>query len=710
MAAHDLRNPLTGLVGYAHILLDETIGTLNDRQRHLIDRVLKSSQFMSKMVNELLDLAKIEAGKLDLEKSLVQLEDLIQEIVKLHQPQAEQKEIELLYRGGSRKAARLSLDENKISQVIDNLGEIPDREFFIRLAHEFDFPLDDYLAALDRVPTFSREKVDTILEYDKALASFIADLATSATRKIEADAVVQAERRRWEEKIKGQAEFLQILMDAMPYPVFYKDRQGRYLGCNRSFEQFMGITKAQIAGKTVYDVVPRDLAEVFHRADEELFSHPGAQRYEESIESADHVRHDVIFHKATFHGSNGNVVGIVGSMIDITDSKRLEGEKQRLREELSMAGKMESIGRLAGGVAHDFNNMLAVIIGNAELALEEIEPEHPLFKSVEEIRSAAGRSADLTGQLLAFARKQAVAPKVLDLRVTVKQMLTMLRRLVGEHISLTWTADRDLWLVKLDPVQLDQILVNLVVNARDSISEVGAISIEAKNLVADDAYCSGHADLAPGEYVILTATDNGCGMDRETLSNIFEPFFTTKESRRRTGLGLATVYGIVKQNDGSIVVNSTPGEGSTFGIYLPRYSGQSAVHVEEQVGRPVTGSETVLLVEDERMVLQMTRVMLKRLGYCVLTAASPSEALELARKHADEIHLLITDVVMPEMNGFELARRLSASHPKLKRLFVSGYSADVVSRHGVLESGTHFLHKPFVIKDLAVKVREAIGE
>ena len=705
--------------------------------------------------------------------------------------------------------------------------EIPDRDFFARLAQQYSFAVDDYLASLDRVPIFSREKVDTILEYDKALASFIADLAENALLKIKADTTIResgrkfraifdqayqflgllsidgkvieinktalkfcgveeadvigkpfwetpwwthsprlqqevrqavqsaaqgefirfeidhpdadgqlhyfdfslkpvmdeagkvvllipegrdiSERRRAEGEIKRQAEFLQHLMDAMPYPIFYKDRHGCYLGCNRSFEQFYGISREQIAGKTVYDIAPRELADVYYSADNALFAKPGIQSYEASIQSVDGVLHDVIFHKATFNGTDGRLAGIVGAMIDITARKQAESEQQKLQDELALARRMESIGRLAGGVAHDYNNMLGVILGNAELALVKMEPEHWLRTNLEEILNAAGRSADLTRQLLAFARKQTVTPKVLNLNAAVDKMLTMLRRLVGEHIDLTWIPGQDLWPVRIDPAQVDQILVNLLVNARDAVAGIGTICIETKNLKADETYCIAHDGLSPGEYVVLIASDNGCGMNQETLSNIFEPFFTTKKQGEGTGLGLATVYGVVKQNDGLITAYSKPGEGSTFKVYLPRYKGQADhLAVEKSNASATGGSETVLLVEDEPMLLDLTQIMLEKLGYAVLTAATPGDAMRLAREHAGEIHLLITDVVMPEMNGHELAQSLNAFYPKLKRLFMSGYTAEVIAHHGLLESGVHFVHKPFSMKDLAAKVREVL--
>ncbi|MDD5168075.1 MAG: PocR ligand-binding domain-containing protein, partial [Syntrophales bacterium] len=371
-------------------------------------------------------------------------------------------------------------------------GEAPDREYFIQLAHQFGFDVDDYLAALDRVPVFSHEKVHYILEYDKALVGFIADLAESAHLKIEA-----------KEEIKRQAEFLQMMIDAMPYPVFYKDRQGRYLSCNRAFEQFYGILREHIAGKTVYEIAPKELADVYSRADDELFTHPGTQIYEGSIQSADGIRHDVIFHKATFEGPDGALAGLVGAVVDITERKRAEMEKEKLQDQLVQAQKMESVGRLAGGVAHDFNNMLGIILGNAELALNKVGPAHPLLTNLEGIRRAAERSADLTRQLLAFARKQVIAPRVLDLNETVGRMLTMLRRLVGEDIDLSWMPGRDLWRVRIDPAQIDQILMNLAANARDAIAGVGKVRIETENVIADESYCTVHVGLVPGEYVML---------------------------------------------------------------------------------------------------------------------------------------------------------------------------------------------------------------
>jgi PAS domain S-box-containing protein len=384
-------------------------------------------------------------------------------------------------------------------------------------------------------------------------------------------------------------------------------------------------------------------------------------------------------------------------------------EQKKLQEQLSQAQKLESVGRLAGGVAHDFNNMLSVILGHVELAQKKVDVTAPLCEHLEQIHKAAERSADIVRQLLAFARKQTVTPRVLDLNETMAGMLKMLRRLIGEDIDLVLLPGEMLWPVKLDSAQIDQILANLCVNARDAIAGVGRITIETENVTFDAGFCAGHKGFVPGEYVMLTVIDDGCGMDRDILKKIFEPFFTTKSLGQGTGLGLATVYGIVKQNNGFIDVYSNPGQGTSFKIYLPRYLGTdeqvSAAGPKESAGR---GQETVLMVEDEPAILDLGKQMLELQGYRVLAAGTPGEAIRLAEEHMGEIHLLMTDVVMPEMNGRDLASKLLSLYPGLKRLFMSGYTADAIAHHGVLDEGIHFIQKPFSFDALVAKVREAL--
>ena len=407
------------------------------------------------------------------------------------------------------------------------------------------------------------------------------------------------------------------------------------------------------------------------------------------------------------HGAISLVVGVIQ---DITERKRVEMEKTKLETQLQQSQKMESIGRLAGGVAHDFNNMLTVILGHVEMALDQIDPKHPLYIDLMEIHKSAERSSGLTRQLLAFARKQTITPKVLYLNETISGMLNMLQRLIGEDVDLHWQPASSLWQIRMDPSQIDQLLANLCVNARDAIKDVGKITIETQNNTFDQDYCTSHPGFIPGEYVSLTVSDTGIGMEKETISHIFEPFFTTKELGKGTGLGLATVYGIVRQNNGFINVISEPGQGTTLNIYLPRFKGIVEQVQPEDTERPIQrGQETILLVEDEPAILKLTTRMLSGQGYTVLATNSPGEAIRVAREHAGEINLLMTDVIMPEMNGKDLAKNLLSHYPNLKQLFMSGYTADVIAHHGVLDEGVYFIQKPFSIKDLSAKVRDALN-
>lgn len=405
---------------------------------------------------------------------------------------------------------------------------------------------------------------------------------------------------------------------------------------------------------------------------------------------------------------------VFGTVQDITERKRAEAEHEKLQTQLIQAQKMESIGRLAGGVAHDFNNMLTVIIGSAEMALDKVKPDDPLHDDLQQILDAAGRSADITRQLLAFARKQTINPKVLDLNETVEGTLKMIRRLIGEDIDLVWHPGLHLAPVYMDASQLTQVLANLCVNARDAIVGVGKILIETANVVLDAEYCNKHEGFVPGRFVLLSVSDEGCGMDAQTLAKIFEPFFTTKGVGKGTGLGLATVYGIVKQNNGFINVYSEPGDGTTFKIFLPRYESDTK---SVQTGNGEAGAkiprareEVVLIVEDEAAILNLSKAILTRLGYTVLTAGTPSEALRIAKSYNGVIHLLLTDMVMPEMNGRDLAERLRAERPHLKVLFMSGYTSDVIGNKGVLEDGIHFIQKPFSLDRIASKLREVLDE
>ncbi|HAL91759.1 MAG TPA: hypothetical protein DCM68_01885 [Verrucomicrobia bacterium] len=418
---------------------------------------------------------------------------------------------------------------------------------------------------------------------------------------------------------------------------------------------------------------------------------------------------DILLRAYAIQSPEGRSLGLVGLHTDITSLKRAEEEKDRLQTQLAQVQKMESVGRLAGGVAHDFNNMLGAILGYTELLLEDTDLSHPHYAELKEIQKAAERSADLTRQLLAFARKQTVVYRVLDLNATVNGMLHMLRRLIGENIELAWRPGLELDSVKADPSQIDQILTNLCVNARDAIHGIGKITIETANASLTESFCASHPGARAGDFVMLSVSDTGEGMDQATLDKLFEPFFTTKALGQGTGLGLATVYGIVKQSNGYIDVSSEPGHGSTFRIYLPQEAEKSDAPVPRRANGPRTaGNETILLVEDEPAILSLGKTMLEKLGYRVLDAATPGEAIRLAKDHHDAIHLLLADVVMPEMNGHALAQRILALHPHLRCVFISGYTADIIARHGILDDGMNFIQKPFSMSALSAKVRQAL--
>lgn len=428
---------------------------------------------------------------------------------------------------------------------------------------------------------------------------------------------------------------------------------------------------------------------------------------EGEVESEDgHIYH----HRAyPIVDKRGEIEAFVEFVREVTRERQLERERLALEAQLRQAQKMEAIGRLAGGIAHDYNNMLQSILGYTQLALEETPEDHPLRMYLEEIQSAGRRSATLTRQLLAFARRQTITPEVLDLNAYIEEMLKMLRRLIGENIILRWFPAQGGLHVFMDPSQISQILANLVVNARDAIADAGTITIKTADAEIDEAYTALHAEAAPGRYVVLSVSDTGCGMTEEVKAHLFEPFFTTKPLGQGTGLGLATVYGIVKQNGGFINVYSEPGLGATFRLYLPRYDVAAREASEKATPRPLPlGQETILLVEDEMTLLQVGSQMLKRLGYTVLAANSPEEALRLAQEYEGEIHLLITDVVMPTMNGRQLAEHLHALRPNIKCLYTSGYTANIISHAGVLDEGVRFIPKPFSLESLAAQVREAL--
>ena len=517
------------------------------------------------------------------------------------------------------------------------------------------------------------------------------------------------ERRRVEAELYKSEKRFRSLLNTIPDLIWLKDEAGVYLSCNRTFEKLLGVNELDIVGKTDYDFFDRDQADFFRENDRLAIATGRARSNEEWVTFADNsYRALLLTTKVPMYEADGKIIGVLGVGRDITELKQAQEERSKLEHQLQQAQKIESIGHLAGGVAHDFNNMLGVILGHAELALMKADPSNPFIANLEEISKAAKRSADLTRQLLTFARKQTIAPRVLDLNQTVAGMLKMLQRLIGENIQLSWHPAAHLWPIKMDPSQIDQVLANLCVNARDAISGNGKITIATENCSFSETDLSEHQNLLPGDYVRLTVSDDGCGMDKKTLEQIFEPFFTTKEIGSGTGLGLATVYGAIRQNNGFINVYSEPGLGTTFTIYLPKDQTE-AKSLQDLQEKPLQGgTETILLVEDDEMLLQLKSMMLQQSGYRILATASAESAQTLAIEHQGPIHLMVSDVIMPVMNGKELAKRLQPLRPEMRVLFMSGYTADIISSQGVLEKGIHFLQKPVSYETLTRKVREVL--
>ncbi len=473
---------------------------------------------------------------------------------------------------------------------------------------------------------------------------------------------------------------------------------------NPAAQRLYGYAKEEIIGKPVSLLIPPD------RLDE-LTSILGQVRRGEAVKPFQTVRRrkdggliDVLLGVSPIKDAEGRLVGASGISHDITEARRLE-------EQYRQAQKMEAVGHLAGGVAHDFNNLLTVINGYSDLLLGRLGPEDPMRGLLAEIHKAGERAGSLTRQLLAFSRRQVLEPKVLDLNAVVSDTEKMLRRLIGEDVLLAVVLDPVLGRVKVDPGQMQQVLLNLAVNARDAMPQGGRLTIETRNVTLDEDYARTHPDIRPGEYAMLAVSDSGVGMDGATKARLFEPFFTTKGPGKGTGLGLATVYGIVKQSGGSIEVYSEPGQGATFKVYLPRVqepvsSGKSFYGLRTMP----RGSETVLLVEDEDAVRALAGHVLRSCGYAVLEAADGRQAVQVAEKHRGPIDLLVSDVVMPHLGGRQLAERLVAGRPGLKVLFLSGYTDDAVVRHGVLGADYAFLQKPFTTAGLAQKVREVLDQ
>jgi two-component system cell cycle sensor histidine kinase/response regulator CckA len=510
-------------------------------------------------------------------------------------------------------------------------------------------------------------------------------------------------QRKWaEQALRVSVNRLEALLNNIPDAAWMKDEIGRYTAVNEAFAKFLNRPREELIGKTDFDLSPPAVAERYQAEDRSVLSTGEILRVSEDLVGFD--GHRVLFEtiKTPIRGGAGRPSGTVGIARDISERRRLE-------EQLVQSQKMEAVGRLAGGIAHDFNNLLTMILGYSDLALGQLPPDSPICAEIQEIKKAGERAAALTHQLLAFSRKQIVEPRVLSLNELVTDLSKMLSRLIGEDVELVTALDPTLHNVRADLSQIEQVLMNLAVNARDAMPDGGRLVIETRNVDSYEPFSSDPVKPPPRPYVLLAVSDSGAGMDAETQSHVFEPFFTTKEPGKGTGLGLATVYGIVKQSGGDIWVKSEPGKGARFEVYLPRVD-ERAVRVDPAAAPagPARGSETILVAEDEEAVRHLARRILEAGGYTVLAAAHPAQALEIAGAHSGSIDLLVTDVIMPGMSGPRLSERLSALRPGIKVLFISGYADAEIAERGVLHAETALLQKPFTPEALLRRVRDVL--
>lgn len=520
-----------------------------------------------------------------------------------------------------------------------------------------------------------------------------------------------SERKRMEDSLKdSELRYRSLFEHNLDGIAIMEGFPPKFTFVNPAFVELSGYTENEIRGMEgpeIWSLVyPEDVELVRTKLKDRIEGKYASVRYEFRLQRKDGMLRIV--------EASGTMLNIAGKMInqsfyrDITALKQTEKERALLQEQFIQAQKMESIGRLAGGVAHDFNNLLSVILGYTELAMAEVNKNTPLFADLENVYDAGLRSTEIVKQLLAFSRKQIIQPVVIDLNNSIEKMLKILRRLIGENISLTWSPCTESPLITIDPAQIDQILANLCVNARDAIADIGKITIETHLEHVDDEYCASHLSASPGQYAVLSVSDNGSGMEKDVVDKIFEPFFSTKGALG-TGLGLATVYGIVKQNNGYINVYSESAKGTVFKIYLPVSMGNINTDDVSDSGSPLGHGETLLFVDDDASIVRVSRKILQSLGYKILTAETCDEVLSLVKEHTTEIKLLLTDVIMPEMNGKELSQKVLAHNPNLQVIYMSGYTANVIAHHGILEKDIHFIQKPFTRNKIAQIIKTALA-
>ena len=493
------------------------------------------------------------------------------------------------------------------------------------------------------------------------------------------------------------------LLESASQAVLSIDQTGRLVLANHRAEEMFGYSREELLGGRIEMLLPESKRTTHVRDRDQFFHKPHARPMGIGMDLAGRRKDGSEFpvEVSLSYVELDEGVFAIAFVSDISKRKQLE-------DQLLHAQKMEAVGRLAGGVAHDFNNMLTVISGYNRMILDELSTLDPLRGYAEEILKAADRAGALTQQLLAFSRRQVMQPRIINVNATIAQTEKMLLRLIGEDVELILGLSPDAGNIKADPGHVEQAIVNLAVNARDAMPLGGRLNIETANVHLDENYARTHMGVAPGDFVMIAVSDTGCGMDAETRRRIFEPFFTTKEKGKGTGLGLATVYGIVKQTGGDIWVYSEPNRGTTFKLYFPAVPGTPSDSSASEGAEPGSASETILVVEDEKAVRDLTVRMLERLGYKLLTAASGAEAIEISRAHTGPIDLLLTDVVMPNMSGRQVADALAPSRPGMKVLYLSGYTENTVIHHGVLDANVDFLPKPFSREILGKKLREIL--
>ena len=519
------------------------------------------------------------------------------------------------------------------------------------------------------------------------------------------------ERKQAEISLRESKERYRELFDGAPVGYFEYDIEGRITSVNRTELEMLGYTAEEMIGQPVWKFnVEEELARQ-QILDKLAGTLPPTRNLERNYRKKDGTTLPVLIEDRLLRDAEGRIIGIRSTIQDITDRKRAEKEKENLEEQLRQSQKMEAIGRLAGGIAHDFNNLLTIIKGFNQLSFIELKESDPLRENLDEVRKATDRAADLIRQLLAFSRRQILEMQVLDLNTTLRNLEKMLRRVIGEDIELVTVLAEDLGRVKTDPGQIEQVIMNLAVNARDAMPSGGKLIIETANVELDEAYTRKHVAVTPGHYVMLAVSDTGVGMTKEVKERVFEPFFTTKEKGKGTGLGLSTVYGIVKQSGGNIWIYSEKGRGTTFKIYFPRVDEPLEEVKEKVMGEELPrGRETILVVEDEEVVRRLAVRILRGQGYKVLEASNGADTLMICKEQKEPIDLILTDVVMPQMGGRQLVEQLRQLRQDLKVLYMSGYTDKFIDDRGVLEEGVNYIQKPFAIEGLAKKVREVLDK